>query len=60
MPTNLLVVRRFSNTNKQSTYSDLKWACKRLKVSHLFKFNESLPEITVKATYQKILFLGTG
>ena len=23
---NLLVVRRFSNTNKQSTYTDLKWA----------------------------------
>ncbi|WP_202066708.1 PBSX family phage terminase large subunit [Enterococcus sp. BWB1-3] len=55
---NLLVVRRFSNTNKQSTYSDLKWACNRLKVAHLFKFNESLPEITVKATGQKILFRG--
>ena len=55
---NLLVVRRFSNTNKQSTYTDLKWASNRLKVSHLFKFNESLPEITVKATGQKILFRG--
>lgn len=55
---NLLVVRRFSNTNKQSTYTDLKWAANRLGVSHLFKFNESLPEITVKATGQKILFRG--
>lgn len=55
---NLLVVRRFSNTNKQSTYTDLKWAANRLKVAHLFKFNESLPEITVKATGQKILFRG--
>ena len=55
---NLLVVRRFSNTNKQSTYTDLKWAANRLKASHLFKFNESLPEITVKATGQKILFRG--
>lgn len=55
---NLLVVRRFSNTNKQSTYTDLKWAANKLKVSHLFKFNESLPEITVKATGQKILFRG--
>lgn len=55
---NLLVVRRFSNTNKQSTYTDLKWAANRLKVSHLFKFNESLPEITVKATGQKIIFRG--
>ena len=55
---NLLVVRRFSNTNKQSTYTDLKWAANRMKVSHLFKLNESLPEITVKETGQKILFRG--
>lgn len=55
---NLLVVRRYSNTNKQSTYTDFKWACNQLRVSHLFKFNESLPEITVKATGQKILFRG--
>ncbi|MFP3767619.1 PBSX family phage terminase large subunit [Streptococcus sp. TATVAM-FAB35] len=55
---NLLVIRRFSNTNKQSTYTDFKWACNQLKVSHLFKFNESLPEITVKKTGQKILFRG--
>lgn len=55
---NLLVVRRYSNTNKQSTYTDLKWAINRLSVKHLFKFNESLPEITVKATGQKIIFRG--
>lgn len=55
---NLLVVRRYSNTNKQSTYTDLKWAINRLGVKHLFKFNESLPEITVKATGQKIIFRG--
>lgn len=55
---NLLVVRRFSNTNKQSTYTDLKWAANRLGVGHLFKFNESLPEITVRTTGQKILFRG--
>lgn len=55
---NLLVVRRYSNTNKQSTYTDLKWAANRLGVSHLFKFNESLPEITVLKTGQKILFRG--
>ena len=55
---NLLVVRRYSNTNKQSTYTDFKWACNQLKVTHLFKFNESLPEITVKETGQKILFRG--
>ena len=55
---NLLVVRRYSNTNKQSTYTDFKWACNQLKVTHLFKFNESLPEITIKKTGQKILFRG--
>ncbi|UXR79045.1 PBSX family phage terminase large subunit [Staphylococcus sp. IVB6227] len=55
---NLLVIRRFSNTNKQSTYTDLKWATNQLGVTHLFKFNESLPEITYKPTGQKILFRG--
>lgn len=55
---NLLVVRRYSNTNKQSTYTDLKWAANKLKVKHLFKFNESMPEITYLPTGQKILFRG--
>lgn len=55
---NLLVVRRYSNTNKQSTYTDLKWAAAKLGVAHLFKFNESLPEITYTPTGQKILFRG--
>ena len=55
---NLLVVRRYSNTNKQSTYTDLKWAANKLQVSHLFKFNESMPEITYQPTGQKILFRG--
>lgn len=55
---NLLVVRRYSNTNRQSTYTDLKWAANKLKVSHLFKFNESMPEITYIPTGQKILFRG--
>src|SRR5690606_6075251 len=55
---NLLVIRRYSNTNKQSTYTDLKWATNKLKVAHLFKFNESMPEITYLPTGQKILFRG--
>src|SRR5699024_9920472 len=55
---NLLVVRRYSNTNRQSTYTDLKWAANRLGVSQLFKFNESMPEITYVPTGQKILFRG--
>lgn len=55
---NLLVIRRYSNTNRQSTYTDLKWAANKLQVSHLFKFNESMPEITYLPTGQKILFRG--
>ncbi|MFC7364528.1 MULTISPECIES: PBSX family phage terminase large subunit [Bhargavaea] len=55
---NLLVVRRYSNTNKQSTFTDLKWAANKLGVAHLFKFNESMPEITYTPTGQKILFRG--
>lgn len=55
---NLLVVRRYSNTNKQSTYTDLKWAASQQGVAHLFKFNESMPEITYQPTGQKILFRG--
>lgn len=55
---NLLVIRRYSNTNRQSTFTDLKWAAARLKVGHLFRFNESMPEITYEPTGQKILFRG--
>lgn len=55
---NTLVVRRFSNTLKQSCFTDLKWAVNKLKVKHLFKFNESMPEITYLPTGQKILFRG--
>lgn len=55
---NLLVLRRYSNTNRQSTYTDLKWAAHKLRVGHLFKFNESMPEITYMPTGQKILFRG--
>lgn len=55
---NLLVVRRFSNTLKQSTYTDLKWAINKLGVSHLWKTNESLPELTYLPTGQKIIFRG--
>ena len=36
---NLLVVRRYSNTNQHSTYTDFKWAANQLTVSHKFKFN---------------------
>lgn len=55
---NLLVVRRYSNTNHDSTYTVLKWAINRLQVGGLFKCNEGKPEITYLPTGQKILFRG--
>jgi len=55
---NLLVIRRYSNTNRQSTYSDLCWAIHRLQADGLFKCNSGLPEITYMPTGQKILFRG--
>lgn len=55
---NLLVVRRYSNTNRQSTYTDLQWAIHRLQADSLFKCNSGMPEITYLPTGQKILFRG--
>lgn len=55
---NLLVIRRYSNTNRQSTYTDLCWAIHRLNADRLFKCNSGMPEITYKPTGQKILFRG--
>ncbi len=55
---NALVVRKVFRTLKDSCFSDLKWACDRLKVSHLFEFKESPLEITYRPTGQKILFRG--
>ncbi|QBO35390.1 PBSX family phage terminase large subunit [Periweissella cryptocerci] len=55
---NILVVRRYSHTNKQSTFTDLQWAVHKLKVDSLFKFNSSLPEIEYLPTGQKIIFRG--
>lgn len=55
---NLLVIRRYSNTNRQSTYTDLQWAIHQLRADSLFKCNPSMPEITYTPTGQKILFRG--
>lgn len=55
---NLLVVRRYSNTNHDSTYTVLKWAIHRLQVDSYFKCNEGKPEIVYKPTGQKIMFRG--
>lgn len=55
---NLLVIRRYANTNRQSTYTDLCWAISRLHADKLFQCNSGMPEITYKPTGQKILFRG--
>lgn len=55
---NLLVIRRYSNTNRQSTYSDLCWAIHKLHADSLFKCNSGLPEITYLPTGQLVLFRG--
>lgn len=55
---NVLVVRRFFNTHKDSTFAQLRWAMHRLKVEHLFECSKNPLEIRVKATGQKIMFRG--
>lgn len=55
---NTLVVRKVFRTLKDSCYSDLKWAIRRLKVDDYWEFKESPLEITYKPTGQKILFRG--
>lgn len=55
---NLLVIRKTYRTLKDSCFTDLKWACKRLKVSSLWDFKLSPLEATYKPTGQKILFRG--
>lgn len=55
---NLLVVRKTGRTLKDSCYTELKWAAKRLNVEHLWNFNLSPLEATYTPTGQKIYFRG--
>lgn len=55
---NLLVVRKTYRTLKDSCYTELKWAAKRLKVDHLWDFTKSPLEATYIPTGQKIYFRG--
>ncbi|WP_208422107.1 PBSX family phage terminase large subunit [Latilactobacillus fragifolii] len=55
---NWLVLRRYANTNRQSTFTLIQKVANRMGVSGFFQFNASLPEITYKPTGQKILFRG--
>lgn len=55
---NLLVVRKTYRTLKDSCFTELKWAARRLGVEEHFIFKESPLEITYKPTGQKIYFRG--
>lgn len=55
---NLIVVRKTYRTLKDSCFTELKWAIKRLKVEHLWNVKESPLEMTYTPTGQKIYFRG--
>lgn len=55
---NALCVRRYSNTLRDSVYSDLKWAIHRLGLDRQFDCMVSPMQITRRSTGQKILFRG--
>lgn len=55
---NTLVLRRYYNTHRNSTYAQLRWAMKKLNVEHLWHCTLSPMEMTYKPSGQKILFRG--
>lgn len=55
---NGLCVRRYSNTLRDSVFSDLKWAIHRLGLDGYFDCTVSPMQITRRSTGQKILFRG--
>ena len=55
---NSLVVRKTYRTLKDSCFTELKWAIKRLQVEHLWQVKESPLEMTYIPTGQKIYFRG--
>lgn len=55
---NMLVVRKTYRTLKDSCFTQLKWACNRLGVSHLWKFTENPLEAVYLPTKQHIYFRG--
>lgn len=55
---NMLVVRKTYRTLKDSCFTELKWAIKRLGVGYLWNVKESPLEMTYIPTGQKIYFRG--
>ena len=55
---NLLVIRRYMNTNWDSTRAQLIWAINQLGVSHLWKIPKGEHTLTYRLSGQQILFRG--
>lgn len=55
---NMLVVRKTYRTLKDSCFTELKWAIRRLGAEYLWSVKESPLEMTYKPTGQKIYFRG--
>lgn len=55
---NVLVVRRYYNTHRDSTFAELIKAIKRLQVEKYWSWKQNPLEITYLPTGQKILFRG--
>ena len=55
---NTLVLRRYFNTHRNSTFAQIQWAITRRGVGTLWKATMSPLEMTFKPTGQKILFRG--
>ena len=55
---NLLVVRQVYRTHTDSTFAQLRWAIKRLKVEHLWQASREPLELRYLPTGQRILFRG--
>lgn len=55
---NTLVIRRFFNTHRQSTFAQIQWALNRMGVAHLWKCTMSPLEMTYIPSGQKIMFRG--
>lgn len=55
---NALIVRKVTNTLRDSVYSQLKWAVEKLGVSHLFNFTLAPLQAVYLPTGQNIFFRG--
>ena len=53
-----VVLRKVGGTIKNSVYPQIQWGIEQLQIIDRFKYKMTPPEITLKGTGQKILFLG--